>query len=336
MRIPAIDFAKTIGIALVVFGHISGMGESDVMFSAKNIVNQFHVPLFFFLSGFCFKENDSWKAFLVKRIKGLYLPFVTCNLFFYIIHLIAHRLNGEAFTLFETLKSGIKILCGYASSPLGGASWFLITLFLSLVLFKLLLAVLSKCRHALLLTLAASLVLSILGTQITLPWGHEKTMVALFFIAAGHATRSFHLLERINSRLFLPLIVAGSAIVWLCSRANYPNMALHQYGNLPLYYLAALAGTFTIILICQQLVPIQPLSFLGKWGQKTIWILLGQFAAFKLVSIWQVLQFGQPLNAVLSQPCYYIGGIWGPIYLIAGFFIPLFISKIVLYKKPTH
>ena len=48
----AIDIAKIIGIALVVLGHVSGSGEGPELVCIRNLVYQFHVPLFFFLSGY--------------------------------------------------------------------------------------------------------------------------------------------------------------------------------------------------------------------------------------------------------------------------------------------
>ena len=328
MRLPFIDFAKTIGIALVVLGHVSGEGGSDASLFIRNFIYQFHVPLFFFLSGFCFKEQESWKPFLVKKIKRLYLPFVVWNLVFFAIYLLAHRINGATLIPVDSVKHAIKILCGIAVTPLGGASWFLITLLESLIIYKLILTVLSRYKHAPLLALALCLLIGIAGMLISLPWGLEKTLVALFFVAAGHVSRTYHLPESINKRLIVPFAVAGLVVVFLCARVNRPDMTLHEYGSIPLYLLAALAGIFTTLLICMLLVPIRPLSFLGEWGQKTLWILLGHFAAFKLVTLLQMASFGLSWSTIFSHPCNIVGKGWGVLYFLAGFFVPLFLAKI--------
>ena len=59
-----IDYAKAIGIALVVFGHVidglhkAGIGFSDTVFEiAYSIIYTFHMPLFFFLSGIFFEHS---------------------------------------------------------------------------------------------------------------------------------------------------------------------------------------------------------------------------------------------------------------------------------------
>lgn len=47
----SVSIAKAIGIFLMVLGH-AGLWDS-----ALNYIAMFHMPLFFFMSGFCFKEK---------------------------------------------------------------------------------------------------------------------------------------------------------------------------------------------------------------------------------------------------------------------------------------
>ena len=64
-RISYIDIAKGIGIFLVIWGHIILSGP------AYNIIYAFHMPLFFFLSGFVFSKNKF--IFLVLKLQIKYL-----------------------------------------------------------------------------------------------------------------------------------------------------------------------------------------------------------------------------------------------------------------------
>ena len=72
-RLEYIDIAKGIGLILVVFGHLfSYNGELSI------IIFSFHMPLFFFISGYCFcphKYND-FESFLVKKVKHLVIPYL--------------------------------------------------------------------------------------------------------------------------------------------------------------------------------------------------------------------------------------------------------------------
>lgn len=70
-RYDFIDIAKGMGILAVVWAHILLVGWTH------KIIYAFHMPLFFFISGFLFNENKypSFHAFLVKRIKRLIIPY---------------------------------------------------------------------------------------------------------------------------------------------------------------------------------------------------------------------------------------------------------------------
>lgn len=87
-RYNQISVAKGVGIILVIFAH---------SFSFPNLLTNFiclfHMPLFFFLSGYCFKDkyvND--KRLYVKRsLVILYVPFVVTNLIFIALHNIFYE-----------------------------------------------------------------------------------------------------------------------------------------------------------------------------------------------------------------------------------------------------
>lgn len=61
-RLNWIDWAKTFAILFVVFGHIPE--EKDIFFI--NYIVQFHMPLFFFISGYLTKKELFCKKTLTK------------------------------------------------------------------------------------------------------------------------------------------------------------------------------------------------------------------------------------------------------------------------------
>lgn len=67
-RIDYIDILKAIGIILMVMGHIS-FGTHFYIF-----IHAFHMPLFFFISGYLYKRKD-FKSFFVGKLKSLLLPY---------------------------------------------------------------------------------------------------------------------------------------------------------------------------------------------------------------------------------------------------------------------
>lgn len=67
----SVSIAKGIGIMLMVLGH-SGFYQYGTA-----LLGMFHMPLFFFISGYCFnlRHLDNWSGYAIKRIRKLYIPF---------------------------------------------------------------------------------------------------------------------------------------------------------------------------------------------------------------------------------------------------------------------
>jgi len=319
--------AKAVGMALVVLGHTSGSGEGVGLEHARQFLYQFHVPLFFFLSGYCFKESESWGSFAIKKIRRLYLPFVISNLLFYCIHVISHALVGESFLAVDILKHCIKIMLGLSLTPLGGATWFLISLLEALFLYKILVTLL--CRLPSAFVLLSSSLIGIVGSLLDLPWGISSAFIALFFVCIGHFTKRYVDISRMRGRIKILLGLIGGGVVLGFSWINHPDIAFHRFGSIPLFWISALIGICMVCLLCSYFSQFQILSFLGKWGQQTIWILLGHFTAFKVVAFIQHWVLHLSLQDTLfAHPCYYVGGWWASAYFISGFFLPLLISRV--------
>lgn len=90
MRYMWVDYAKAIGIILVVFGHVnrglhsSGISVSNLFFAKiDSIIYSFHMPLFFFLSGLFFVssiEKSTKKNFILNKINTIFYPYVIWSL----------------------------------------------------------------------------------------------------------------------------------------------------------------------------------------------------------------------------------------------------------------
>ena len=72
-RIVWIDIAKGIGIILVVLGHVNYV--SDIDYNIIRVVYMFHMPLFFFLSGYLYKKNTDTKGFVKNKFQQLMVPY---------------------------------------------------------------------------------------------------------------------------------------------------------------------------------------------------------------------------------------------------------------------
>ena len=89
MKDDSVSISKGIAIMLMVIVHARFSKYGDTL------ITMFHMPLFFFFSGYCFKERylKETKEFVIKRFRGIYSPYVKWGLLFLAFHNICYSLN---------------------------------------------------------------------------------------------------------------------------------------------------------------------------------------------------------------------------------------------------
>ncbi|MDB6144401.1 MAG: hypothetical protein JWP80_3445 [Pseudomonas sp.] len=140
-----IDYAKAIGIILVVYGHaargIHGAGlpiDESFFRIVDSIIYSFHMPLFFFLSGLLFYDSlikRGTGGFIVNKIDTIVYPFILWSL-----------LQGSvevALTHYTTHGLSFSEVLSFFWSP-RAQFWFLHTLFCIFVLCALIYSLMSK------------------------------------------------------------------------------------------------------------------------------------------------------------------------------------------------
>lgn len=110
MRDRSISITKALGIMLMVLAHtgFSKIGDS--------IIDIFHMPLFFFTSGYCFNESHlkDWEAFARTKIKRLYLPYVGYSLLFLLLQNIFVRFHfyNDSYSIHDAILRAYHIIVG--------------------------------------------------------------------------------------------------------------------------------------------------------------------------------------------------------------------------------
>ena len=124
-RIDSIDVAKGIGIILVVFAHtiVPQLRENGKAAGFLWIfIYNFHMPLFFFLSGILFEKGlakyTDKRKFILGKLKYLMLPYLTFSVFAYVFISIALKISFLA----PILKSG-----GYSAASFTDALFQILT-----------------------------------------------------------------------------------------------------------------------------------------------------------------------------------------------------------------
>lgn len=72
-RIAWIDIAKGLGIIFVVFGHLNFV--TDIDYNIIRVIYMFHMPLFFFLSGYLYKKNTNLRGLIKNKFQQLMIPY---------------------------------------------------------------------------------------------------------------------------------------------------------------------------------------------------------------------------------------------------------------------
>lgn len=156
-----INYARGGGIVLVVLGHvISGIQGTKVNFSNEilltvyDLVNMFHMSLFFVVSGYLYKFNykssiKEYLKYVVDKLIKFGIPYLIFNLLYVLCGLV---INDEKYTISNLFFIWIKPISHF---------WFLYALCVIMMLYPILESIF---REKIQLMLAILLALSILIT----------------------------------------------------------------------------------------------------------------------------------------------------------------------------
>ena len=265
MRTAWIDNARAIGILLVVFGHTQGFGPFP-----KDLTYSFHMPLFFFLSGFLLKSKyleEPFRKFVFKQFKSLVIPYASFWLVSYLLWLPTKALRSHAgqYATLSTLDPVVGLFYGvYTKLYINQVLWFFTCLFSTALLFYFFAKIKDKKLIGVGL-IACGIVGPLMPAiiQFRLPWNIELSLVAMVFYALGHyLSRSQSFLEMPGSKHFPFFIVVLLALLVLVTKLNgWVNMNRMAFGNLALFYLGAFSGIGCVILLAR----IIPKNFISEW-----------------------------------------------------------------------
>lgn len=334
MKKDSITLAKAIGIILMVIGH------SGCYVRLHNFIYMFHMPLFFFVSGFCFKEMylNRGGHFIKRRIDGLYIPFVKWNILFILLHNTFYTLdiyNSETYffshshlyTLQEIVIHIYNIVIRmYDSEQLLGGFWFLKVLLHGSIISLLVIKYIRNIRISALVIFVVVLLTKITGLHI--PYfgvGHLSFLGAfLFVIGYIFAKYNIHTFSY-KVILFSFFIIFTSSFIW------YSEMGKCTISSIVPYTLTAILGIWTIYSLCCKLTMSGKDSFCFKIlrfiGENTLEVLTWHFVCFKIVSLIIIYIYDLPHIKLAAFPViieYAENGWWG-VYAFIGLFVPLIV-----------
>ena len=323
-RIDWIDVSKGIGIILVVFAH-----ALTVNTYSWNVIQQFHMPLFFILSGFLFKEEIISKKYLLKKIKSLWFPFVIVNAIT-IIMLSFHQ------TYLYIFKHLIKIFLMLETTDLFGTTWFLQSLFYISILASILYILLRKYdkNRKIIINFILIAIFMMLGFFIPIKSYHiSATIMGMAYYLLGY---NFKLLDIPNKFFSLSMIkkivvfIVCILLLFSIAKINFVSFSKGTYFYSILSVISAISGILLTIMISNKLSKNKLLTNIGTY---TLEIMIWHFVAFKLVMIIQMIVYDLDFSILKYHPYYDNSGIWVYLLVLCGLIIPIILSKNYDYIK---
>lgn len=267
-----LDALRGIGILLVLLAHNN---PPFIRF-----IFGFHMPLFYALSGYLFKETTiNRKPF--EQIKRLLMQYIVPYLILCFANLILHLLHIAAvvpdhkipFDRIPGYLIGILLTDG-DRMPQCSPLWFLVSLAISLFLFYLIRKVSFAGIRAVILIIAAALTFFLFRDgENMLPFALHTVCPALLFLEAGYLLKRANFPERIARIVEFCAMLVFLALGYVLIRFNPVNpwvdISKARFGELQFTIPGAVLLIASCMLACyllDQIIPVilKPFSLIGR------------------------------------------------------------------------
>ena len=280
-RIAWLDQLKGFGIILMVYGHNFPILEEYIY--------SFHMPLFFIIAGIFHPKNINVST-IKKRVRQILLPYFLWRFILFGFWLFIGRKFGESANLdLSITKNFIGIF--FAQGDInymnwGIPMWFLPTIFLTFLLFGLILKIKNKFLHYSVLIMSIVLGFLIANfSKVYLFLSLDVALVSLFFYSFGFYAKDF-IKSNKKKDVFSLLILGVIHLAVSLFLMQKIDMYRSTYGNEILFLLNSLVGFLFWGSLFKKFLLLKFLVFLGK---NTIPILALQARALSFIKLFLFL-----------------------------------------------
>ena len=248
MRINFIDNSKAIAILLVIVGHTDGIPQI-----LKCFIFSFHMPAFFFISGYLLKINKfemKFLSFTKEQFRKLIVPYFFFGMISILYSITKHTLTGLEFNIYSALNG---FTYGNSEGLVNITLWFFTCLFstsiISFLLFKKFTSITIVC-FSFVLGLGVCFFHSLIPFRP--PWNMDLSIVSLFFYSLGHLVAQAS--DR-NSQLTMTpyrmvlLLIGTAALLYLANKNGRVDMAFMVFRDPLLFFLNACIGVALLLVL---------------------------------------------------------------------------------------
>lgn len=209
-KIAEISFLHVFAILLVVIGHSFFQMESPIV----DWIYQFHVPLFFFVSGYLFNVSVKGKQiqphiFLRHKAVRLLLPYFALSTLLFVPKLLLSQFMVRP--IHANWGEYVSMLI-YPYRNVNGSYWFLPTLFLLFVFAVIVLFLSQRVQRRMSFTISILLLFLLALSSILLPFSHDTLFNIVgaihyaFYFALGYFVFSFGLMRFLDKEKTILLV----------------------------------------------------------------------------------------------------------------------------------
>lgn len=348
MRNKTIDIARGLAIILMCIGH------AYCPRILQDFIYMFHMAFFFITSGYFFNKEKSitqpWE-FIVKRIKGLYIPFVTWGISFTFLHNIFLDLKlltpeSHYYDIKETLWKAFTTNTRFITTEeMMGPYWFFSCLFYVSTFSLSLFFVSNKFFKKRWIEGLSFIIFYIIGFVILYTKDENnydiiiRTLIISFLFYIGYLWNKYNnRINRIGFALSTSILIIG-----VLSPYNFINIAILEFENPLLFLIYSLSGTYMLMCSSKYIEKYieflkRPLSYIGS---NTLIILLTNYLClrfFNLIRAYIVNYKGHPNTTSTNNLDWY----WWILCTIFMIILPLCLNYIItmgkeiIFKKRKH
>lgn len=316
-----VNILKALAILLVVSGHLefSLLG----MFTPYS----FQLALFFFISGYLFKDKyiDDVFTFVKRRVQTLLVPYFLYNAFYLGVTVLIAKLTGHFWGKEITLKNFFitPFLNGHQfdlSCPL----WFVTQLFMTMIVFLFLFRTLKKSIDNKYFHLTVFTILGVLAIPVSKIFPVDpmtlvviRTMFSVFFVYLGYHYK--HYIEQhidIFTAKWFGVIIVVQSLLWMFNRDYDPE---HGIGlsyvlvwarfdqQLIVPIITALTGIWASLLAVKIAYPyVKDIKFVKLMGENTYHIMANHLLVMYVITAIFLKINGIPIAERANHDIYWI------------------------------
>ncbi|MCI8635529.1 MAG: acyltransferase family protein [Eubacterium sp.] len=337
-RDPFIDVVKGIGILSIVIGHASwDINAGGFTLHAGPFVYLYHLAVFFFCSGYLYKDNvvDYWE-FAARKLKGLYGPFLVYSILYLVCRNLFIYLGILQATCYSPGEWIIMLTNTIAFQSVGeflSAFWFLPVLFFSLCLYTAVMYLTRGIQRKVwregirILCFAVAGVVGLYTTehQYGMLFNLQISYLMIPVIALGHY---FAVCRERLKWIVNPagLVVSFLTLVWVVELdIGIIELIRYQIINHYVFYPVTICGIWFCLCLGKLIGKSRRLTGLfALAGRMSFDIMALHFLALKLVDFIVCHITGK--TEIMAEFPHSFTGLW-PVYYIVGMAVPILLKK---------